>query len=148
MSKHILGTHQGKPLTPSIVSFLEQKGYSILQTESWAEAIKMCSNVTFDLIIGHCNYDHREIAQYILNNNENYNRKDKTPASIILQAKGDQLNSKYFAKVNIYIKEIIPYTITESSVISLIEKHCTESHETGNLAVDGGQSSANPSSRL
>jgi hypothetical protein len=121
MKKFILGTHQGKPLTPSVISFLERKNYRIIQTKFWAEAIKMCGNVTFNIIIGHCNYDQREISRYLKNINSAYTQNGKSAASILLHATKEGIDLKHFAGINGYIKATIPFSADEATIISLIE---------------------------
>lgn len=121
MKKFILGTHQGKPLTPSVVSFLERKSYRIIQTKSWAEAITMCGNVTFNIIIGHCNYDQREIARYLKNINSIYTQNGKLAASILLHETKDGIDLKHFTGISGYIKSTIPFSADEATIISLIE---------------------------
>lgn len=121
MKKFVLGTHQGKPLTPSIISFLERKSYRIIQTKSWAEAIKVCGNVTFNLIIGHCNYNQREIARYLKDINNIYTKNGKLAASILLHETKESIDLKHFAGICGYIKSTIPFSADEATIISLIE---------------------------
>jgi hypothetical protein len=120
MKKYILGTHEGRPLTPSVVSFLQKKEFKVIQTQSWSEALTMCQNVTFDLIVGYCNFDVREINRFLANINKNYIKNNKYGASIILQAHDQVPESEQFLSIKEYLKEILPRPIDESNVLSVI----------------------------
>jgi hypothetical protein len=127
MKKHILGTHEGRPLKPSVVSFLEKKDIKVIQTKSWSEALTICQNVTFDLIVGYCNFDLGEINRYLERINNNYIRHNKSGASIILQRTKLVTDSGQFSSISEYLKEILPPSIEESALISIVQSILKES---------------------
>jgi hypothetical protein len=122
MKKYILGTHEGRPLTPSVVSFLQKKEFKVIQTTSWSEALTMCQNVAFDLIVGYCNFDVGEINRFLAKINNNYIMSNKPGASIVLQAHKRDPDSEDFSLCKKYVKKILPSSIDESSLLSIIEK--------------------------
>jgi hypothetical protein len=121
MKKYILGTHEGRPLTPSVVSFLQKKEFKVIQTKSWSETLTMCKNITFDLIVGHCNYDLGEIDRFLARINANYIKNMKPEAAIILQAHKDIPDVEQFSSIKGHLKEILPSVIDESRLLSIIE---------------------------
>jgi protein-tyrosine-phosphatase len=121
MKKYILGTHEGRPITPSVVSFLHKKEFKVIQTKSWSEALTMCQNITFDLIIGLCNYNLGEIDRFLARINANYTKNMKPGAAIILQAHKHIPDAEQFSSIKGHLKEILPSGIDESKLLSIIE---------------------------
>jgi hypothetical protein len=80
----------------------------------------MCGNVTFNIIIGHCNYDQRKIARYLKNINSIYTKNGKLAASILLHATKGGIDLKHFTDINGYVKATIPFSADEATIISLI----------------------------
>lgn len=120
MKKYILGTHEGKPLTPHVVSLLQKNECKIIQTKSWPEAVKMCQNITFDIIIGYCDSDTAAIDRFLGTINDNYLRNNKSGASIILQPHKQTLRSDQFPSLNNHLKKILPSSISKANLMSII----------------------------
>jgi len=120
MKKYILGTHEGKPLTPHVVSLLQKNECKVIQTKSWPEAVTMCQNITFDIIVGYCNFDLAEIDHLLGQINNNYIGNNKPGASIILQSHKQTLRSEQFPSLNPHLKKILPSSISKANLMSII----------------------------